>query len=270
MVGTARVISRRLVAIVAAAGLAFGLSASGSAFAAPEDLPQKPAATVKHPIPPVKPSTAKTAPAGKPASPEKAASAKSGKKTPVATQPKPFEHGHVYLLRGLANIWSRGMDTFSEQLAANGVRWSISNHRKWRDLAAEAVEKYKADPSFGPIIIVGHSLGADASILMAQLIGMKGVPVRLIVTFDGVARQDEVVTKVSSNVAEVLNFYKSNGWGREMIPSKGFKGKIDNVDMQGNKDVGHLNIDKDPELQARVLALILDTLNEKPAKSARK
>ena len=37
---------------------------------------------------------------------------------------------------------------------------------------------------------------------------------------------------------------------------------------RARSDVGHLNIDKNPELQARVLALILATLNEKPTRSA--
>ena len=56
----------------------------------------------------------------------------------------------------------------ARQLTANGIRWSIHNHRKWKELAKEAAEKYKADKSFGPIIIVGHSLGADAAVLMAR------------------------------------------------------------------------------------------------------
>lgn len=262
---------RGALPILAAVILGLGIGTTDIASAATGDAPApKAAGSVEKPVPPAKPAakTEKAAPA-KPASAEKAAPAKPAKKAPVIAKPKQFEHGHVYLLRGLANIWSRGMDKFGQQLTANGINWSIHNHRKWKELGQEAAEKYKADKSFGPIIIVGHSLGADAAVLMAEEIGEAGVPVRLIVSFDGVARQSEVVSKVSPNVAEVLNFYKSNGWGREMIPGKGFKGKIDNVDMRKNRDVGHLNIDKSPELQARVLGVILATLNEKPVRSAR-
>jgi thioesterase domain-containing protein len=258
-----RRISRGVLPIVAAALL--GLLIGPADMARADDQPAKTPAATATPLPPAKPATTtKAAPAatGK--------VAKSGKKAPtVVAKPTEIDHGHVYLLRGLANVWSRGMDSFGKTLTANGVRWSIHNHRKWQELADEAAKKYKDDKSFGPIIIVGHSLGADAAVLMAEQLGQEGVPVRLIVTFDGVARQSEYVSKVSANVAEVLNFYKSNGWGRPMLPSKGFKGKIDNVDMQKNRDVGHLNIDKDPELQARVLGVILATLNEKTVRSAR-
>jgi hypothetical protein len=252
---------RGALPIIVAATLVFVSGAGDISRAASGDQPAvKSGATTEKPIPPTKPATTtqKAAPAAKPT-----------KQAPVVAAPHQFEHGQVYLLRGLANIWSRGMDKFGKQLTANGVRWSIHNHRVWKELGKEAAEKYKADKSFGPIIIVGHSLGADAAVLMAEEIGNAGVPVRLIITFDGVARQNEHVSKVSANVAEVLNFYKSNGWGREMLPAKGFKGKIDNVDLRGERKVGHMNIDKNVELQARVLGVILAALNEKPVRSAR-
>jgi hypothetical protein len=261
-----RRILRGALPIIAAAMLGLLVWPADVSRAASGDQPA--ATPTEKSIPPAKPATTtKAAPAAQPATTEKAA--KPSTKAPVVAQPKEIDHGHVYLLRGLANIWSRGMDKFGETLTANGVPWSIHNHRKWKELGKEAAEKYKADKSFGPIIIVGHSLGADAAVLMAEEIGEAGVPVRLIVTFDGVARQNEHVSKVSPNVAEVLNFYKSNGWGREMIPAKGFKGKIDNVDLRGERKVGHMNIDKNVELQSRVLGAILAALNEKPVHSAR-
>jgi hypothetical protein len=256
--------------IIAAAMLGILTGPADMSRAASSDTPAvKPDVTTEKLIPPTKPATTaqKAAPAANPAAVVPAT--KPARKAPVVAKPAEIDHGHVYLLRGLANVWSRGMDKFGEQLTANGVRWSIYNHRKWKELGNEAAEKYKADKSFGPIIFVGLSLGADAAVLMAEEIGEAGVPVRLIVTFDGVARQNEHVSKVSANVVEVLNFYKSNGWGREMLPAKGFKGKIDNIDLQGERKVGHMNIDKNVELQARVLGLILATLNEKPVRSAR-
>ena len=210
---------RGFLPILAAVVLSFGAGTIGLSHAASGDVPAvKPATTAETPAPVVKPAvptekpaaaTEKAAPAAKPAvATEKVApAAKPAKKAPaVVAGPKKFDHGQVYLLRGLANIWSRGLDKFGEQLEANGVRWSIHNHRKWKELGAEAAENYKKDKTFGPIIIVGHSLGADAAILMAEEIGDAGVPVRLLITFDGVARQNAVVSKVSNNVLQVLNF----------------------------------------------------------------
>jgi hypothetical protein len=180
-----------------------------------------------------------------------------------------IERGHVYIFRGLMNIWSRGMDRLGKTLAVEGVRLTVENHRHWKQMADEAAKEYAADKNFAPIIIIGHSLGADAAVLMATRLGEKGVPVRLVVCFDGVAaKQSDIEIPVSANVEEVLNFYKGRGWGREMTPSKGFKGKIENVDLRGIISVGHMNIDKNPELQARVVALVLEVLTGKKTESA--
>src|SRR5215472_15185115 len=79
---------------------------------------------------------------------------------PDAAQPQP--RVHVYLLRGLLSIFSLGMDSLAEQAAAD----------------------YKAGKE-APIILIGHSLGADAVMEMAAYLGRKGVPVALVVPFDG-------------------------------------------------------------------------------------
>jgi Thioesterase domain len=180
-----------------------------------------------------------------------------------------IDHGHVFLLRGLMNIWSRGMDELGDKLTADGVNLSVSNHRHWKQLADEAAKQYASEKNYAPIIIIGHSLGADAAVLMAARLGEKNVPVRLIICFDGVsAKQSDVDIPVSSNVQEVVNFYKGSGWGREMNPGKGFTGKIDNVDLRSSSDIGHMNIDKNPELQARVQALVMEVLTGKKTEAA--
>jgi hypothetical protein len=183
---------------------------------------------------------------------------------PAAT----IEHGQVYLMRGLANIWSRGMDQLTDKLVAKGVRASVYNHSRWQELAAEAADKYPKEENFAPIIIIGHSLGANAAVLMAGKLGEAGVPVRLIITFDSLANTNDVKIKVPGNVEEVLNFYKGKAWGLELVPGKGFKGKIENVNLNEKRGVGHLNMDKNPELQARVVEVVLQTLGEGPAKAA--
>jgi hypothetical protein len=193
-----------------------------------------------------------------------AAAAQEMATAPAAT----IEHGQVYLMRGLANIWSRGMDQLTEKLVAKGVRASVHNHARWRELAVEAADKYSKDKNFGPIILIGHSLGANAAVLMAEKLGEAGVPVRLIVAFDSLSRSNEVKVKISSNVEEVINYYKAKAWGLEMVPGKGFKGRIENVNLNEKRGVGHLNMDKNPELQAQVVSVVLETLGEQPAKAA--
>src|SRR5271168_626464 len=90
---------------------------------------------------------------------------------------------HVYLLRGLMNIFSLGMDTLSEELNKRGVYSTVHSYSEYQALAEQAAARYKAGTE-GPIIIIGHSLGADAVMEMAEYLDRKGVPVALAVPFD--------------------------------------------------------------------------------------
>ena len=91
---------------------------------------------------------------------------------------------HVYLLRGLMNIFSLGMDSLAEELSKRGVYATVSNHSEWQSLADQAASAYKARKE-DPIILIGHSLGADAVMQMAAYLNRKNIPVALVVPFDG-------------------------------------------------------------------------------------
>jgi Thioesterase domain len=154
---------------------------------------------------------------------------------------------HVYLLRGLLNIFSLGMDTLAAELNKRGVYSTVDNHADWQTLADQAAANYKAGKE-GPIILIGHSLGADAVMEMAAYLGRRGVPVALVVPFDGTGSY-----AASSNVARVLNltqhYYMARG--------PGFHGSLINVDLRSDPNIDHLNIDKSPRLHARVIAEVL-------------
>jgi len=102
------------------------------------------------------------------------------------------------------------------------------------------------------MVIIGHSLGADSSIDMANYLGANGVPVRLVVTFDGVHDGHAV----GGGIAEVINYYKSDGVGKTIAAGPGFTGQLTNVDVSDRKGIDHLNIEKSPALQAEVLAKV--------------
>ena len=154
---------------------------------------------------------------------------------------------HVYLLRGLMNIFSLGMDTLGEELDRRGVYTTVENYSGWETLANQAAARYRAGTE-GPIILIGHSLGADAVMQMAGYLGRKGIPVALVVPFDGT----ESFT-ASANVARVLNLTKHYYMSR----GPGFHGSLINVDLSSNPNIDHLNIDKSPRLHARVIAEVL-------------
>ena len=73
---------------------------------------------------------------------------------------------HVYLLRGLMNIFSLGMDTLCDELNKRGIYATVYNHTAWQELADQAAADYKTGKE-GPIILIGHSLGANAVMQMA-------------------------------------------------------------------------------------------------------
>ncbi len=165
--------------------------------------------------------------------------------SPSMAQPR----AHVYLLRGLMNIFSLGMDTLAAELTKRGVYATVHNHSEWQGLADQAAAKYKAGTE-GPIILIGHSLGADAVMEMAAYLGKKGVPVALVVPFDGTGSY-----AASSNVARVMNLTQRNY--AYMRRGPGFHGTLANVDVSSDHNIDHLNIDKSPRLHARVIAEVL-------------
>jgi len=156
---------------------------------------------------------------------------------------------HVYLLRGLMNIFSLGMDTLADELNRRGVYATVDNHAEWQSLADQAAANYKAGKE-GPIIIIGHSLGADAAMEMGNYLGARGVPVALVVPFDGTQS-----LSAGPGVARVLNLTQRDY--AYMRRGAGFSGTLTNVDLSGDPNIDHLNIDKSPRLHARVIGEVL-------------
>jgi pimeloyl-ACP methyl ester carboxylesterase len=84
---------------------------------------------------------------------------------------------------GLLTIFSLGMDTLAEELKGHDVYATVDSYSDWQTLADQAAADYKARKE-APIILIGHSLGADAVMEMAAYLGRKGVPVALVVPFE--------------------------------------------------------------------------------------
>ena len=154
--------------------------------------------------------------------------------------------GHIYLLRGLAGIFSTGLDELDEKLTQRGYSATVHSHMDYEELAAQAIRLQKSGR--GPIIIVGHSLGADAAIFMADKMKAAGAPVALVVTFG-----PTMSLTAPSNVSQVVNYYVGNTLVRK---GAGFRGIISNVNLNGALDINHLNIEKSRRLHANVIARI--------------
>lgn len=156
---------------------------------------------------------------------------------------------HVYLMRGFMNIFSLGMDELAAKIQHYGISATVYNHTQADGIVSDIVADYRAG-DHGPIILVGHSLGADAVMMMAQSLNQQGVPVALVIPFDGTGSY-----AAPKNVACVLNLTQ-----REyayMRPGAGFHGKLSNVDVSNDATIDHFTIDKAPRLQAMALSDVL-------------
>jgi pimeloyl-ACP methyl ester carboxylesterase len=241
--------------------LALGAGAlSGSAFADdPVKLPKPRPATS-----PVKPASAATSPGDVDTS-----VAKADPKVvlpPPPANPKPYGYGRIIVLRGLGNVFSRGMDKMAAKMKAYGLPVELDNHSQWHRMADEIIADARAKKPVQPVILIGHSLGADASLVMANWLAHNGVKVRLVVAFDGVAD----ILPITNPTVEVINYYKPTaGYGKKVVAAPNFKGTLVNIDMRDRHDIDHLNIDKMAGVQDEIILKVLDIMKKKPTVTAK-
>jgi hypothetical protein len=159
-------------------------------------------------------------------------------------------HKKVYLLRGLTNVLSPGIDQLNEDLQGRAVDVTIANHAFSDSLALEAIEGCKSG-RIGSIVLVGHSLGASAAVSMAEQLQKAGLHVALIVTIDPVTK-----IVVPNNVRVLRNYYLSSGVGTVVERGGHFHGTLQNVDM-GRTDYGHVSLTTAPAVQNQAMHDIL-------------
>ncbi|MEJ8571115.1 lipase family protein [Microbaculum marinum] len=179
---------------------------------------------------------------------------------------RPTRPGEVYLFRGLANVFSRGMDQMAQHFTELGMENCVYNHSTWSGFANDVLERSYQNAVSYPIIIVGHSLGAGASPLMANYLGKNGIPVAYVTLFDPVEP-----TRVGENIAEVVNYYIKAPLKNKLVqPMAGFTGTIANIDMSGRRGIDHFTIDKNPELQNNVYTRALALSDTAAAETKKK
>jgi pimeloyl-ACP methyl ester carboxylesterase len=170
--------------------------------------------------------------------------------------------GNAYLLRGFLGIWSTGIDNLGQKIEANGIRAEVYQEKQWRALCAEIVEKYKeaADPE--PLVLIGHSYGADDALKIAKELQEHKIKVDLIVTLDPVTPP-----AVPTNVRLCYNLYQSNLLdglpffrGVPLEPASREARNLVNVNLRTKRrdllesDTDHFNIEKNPKVHQEVVA----------------
>ena len=162
----------------------------------------------------------------------------------------------VDLLRGLADIFSRGMDTLADKLNRQGYSAQVYSTHGWQAVAQRIAYKYSRGHK-DIVVVIGHSLGANATFDVANALDAQNIPVELIVTFDATSPQP-----VPKNVLHFVNFYQENGFGKRVSPGPGFQGQLTNIDLTADMGLSHTTIEKSPQLHAIVMEKIADVVKK--------
>lgn len=166
------------------------------------------------------------------------------------------EQAQIYLIRGLFGVFSTGMDQMAAQLKAQG--YSNVSLWSWTDvdqITADIIQGHQAGDN-AHIILIGHSLGSNAVVQIADRLAAQSIPVDLAVTFD--------ITeglRVPLNVERFINFYQNNGFGRPALEPAGFTGEFSNINLSGQTQLDHGNIDNAPQLQQFVYQRIYEIMH---------
>jgi len=157
----------------------------------------------------------------------------------------------VLFLRGWFGVFSTGLDGLADDLRSKGVKAEVAGHLHWRTAVADIVRE-RASGQSGPLVLVGHSQGANNVIDMARALEPHKIPVDLVVTL-APFMQDPVPT----NVVRAINYYQSPGWGAPLVPDRGFNGKLSNVDVGGDWTISHITIDKSARFHSDIFREIV-------------
>ena len=170
----------------------------------------------------------------------------------VQARPNVDTQAQIFLLRGLANVFSRGMDEMGARLRGYGFSPVVINHRGWQNAADTIVRNYRNGRT-APIILIGHSLGANNACRLAQNLKGKGIPVAYLAIFDPTR-----TCAVPSNVRFFVNFYQNNGQGRRAsFPPSRNEEKV-NLNLTSSPGLSHTNIDQSERLQNIVVGRVLE------------
>jgi hypothetical protein len=173
-------------------------------------------------------------------------------------------HGRVLVIRGLFNVFSLGVDDLACQLSQLGYQVDVTPPSLADTVALHIEHEYLRDPSIGPLVIIGHSMGGRKCCEIPWTWRDADIPVKLVVILDS---NPEI--RVPDNVERCVNLYVTNDLGifhgRAVVPDQSGT-ELVNVDVTkvprppGVPSVNHFNIDDSRWIHAMVVAEVERTL----------
>jgi hypothetical protein len=200
-------------------------------------------------------------------------SIKNGSMARVAPVTQNERVGSVYLFRGFIGVFSTGIDSLGSRLnEKEGVHAEVFQDAQAGALAKAMIEKYKGHPDHEPIVLIGHSYGADDAITVARKLAEHNIKIDLIVTLDPVTPG-----KVPANAQLVYNLYQPSLMdglpflrGIPLKPDSPGPVALQNVNLRADRPelieggVDHFNIEKKPRIHDEVVAQVLKVCQPRP------
>jgi hypothetical protein len=179
--------------------------------------------------------------------------------------------GEVHTMLGGLGMFSVGMDQVRNDIVKKYKHVSASSNMWYNagDVTHSISHYYYNHKTHRPIILMGHSLGANEQIKVARNLNAAGIPVELLVTVDAVSQ-----TIVPPNVKHVLNVYKPgfvpmfSGLKLRAVDSSATKIVNINVNDLKGMSVNHFTIDKNKLVQAMILDEVKKVLIDGDRKGA--
>lgn len=179
--------------------------------------------------------------------------------------------GHIYTMRGWLGIFSMGMNRLAKNTQKTfGICSTAVAYSEWKMLSEFISAKNKSRQLQHPLILIGHSYGADNQIKVAQELNKEHIAVDLLVTLDPVTPD-----LIPPNVKHELNLYKSHPHtdsipvlrGMPLAAVDSSETRVENINLRPilPKDAGdttHFNIDDNKYAQQIIFREIYKLLLE--------
>jgi hypothetical protein len=162
--------------------------------------------------------------------------------------------GRAYLFRGVAGlIYSRGMDSLADRIRHAGIPASVQTYLTWRGAVEQAIADYRRDPA--PIILIGHSMGGDSALALAERLNSESIPVSLLVTYD----PSRIADDVPPNVERYINIFQSSNimGGGNVVQGSRFHGHYASFNLKDHSEIIHINIEKAEPIQEQLVNKIV-------------
>jgi hypothetical protein len=167
----------------------------------------------------------------------------------------------VLLVRGGFTVFSLGLNSLADELRNAGYRVDVASASLAPMTASGIADELSREQGM-PLVIVGHSLGADLTPHLASYFEGRGIPVKLAVLLDS-----PFPASMPVNVRRCVNIYNSRAWSAPVLSGRATSGmsgrtEVFNVDLAQlagripDGGINHFTIDASPWIHQVVIRAV--------------